>query len=121
LDCKPEFREALEYAFKIGNYNSENVSYYTPYMEGNKTTILKEALINCDKLDLDFNIIFKNSNTSYNPDPITGKASGKSGADIERILAFNEIGIKDPCEYVDSWEIVLENALKVEKEFKNSN
>ena len=118
-DCTSEFREALEYAFKIGNYDSENVSYYTPYMEGNKTTILQESLINCEKLNLDFNTIFKNSNTSYNPDPITGKASGKSGADVERILAFNELGLIDPCDYIDSWDIVLENALKVEEEFNN--
>jgi len=117
-DCVPEFRDALEHAFKIGNYNSELVSYYTPYMHGNKTTILKESLINCEKLGLDFDIIFKNSNTSYNPDPVTGKASGKSGADVERILAFHEINRQDPCEYVDPWEVVLNNALKVEKEFK---
>jgi 7-cyano-7-deazaguanine synthase len=118
-DCTEDFRIALEHAFKIGNYDSERVSYYTPYMEGNKTSILKEALINCEKLNLDFNIIFKNTNTSYNPDPITGKASGKSGADVERILAFNEIGLVDPCEYVDSWEVVLKNALQVEKEYLN--
>lgn len=118
-DCTDEFRTALEHAFKIGNYESERVSYYTPYMNGNKTTILQEALVNCDKLDLEFNTIFKNTNTSYNPDPVTGKASGKSGADVERILAFHEIGLEDPCEYVDSWNAVLENALKVEEEYKS--
>ena len=120
-DCTEDFRSALEHAFKIGNYDSERVSYYAPYMEGNKTSILKEALINCEKLNLDFNTIFKNTNTSYNPDPVTGKASGKSGADVERVLAFNELGLVDPCEYVDSWENVLEYALKVEKEFLENN
>jgi 7-cyano-7-deazaguanine synthase len=120
-DCTDEFRTALEYAFKIGNYDSEKVSYYTPYMFGNKTTILKEALDNCDKLNLDFDTIFKNTNTSYNPDPITGKASGKSGADVERILAFNELGLKDPCDYIEPWDIVLKNALQVEANFKTHN
>lgn len=118
-DCTEEFRSALEHAFKIGNYDSEKVSYYAPYMKGNKTSILKEALDNCKILNLDFNIIFKNTNTSYNPDPITGKASGKSGADVERILAFHELGLIDPCEYVDSWDTVVEYALRVEQEFLN--
>ena len=118
-DCTEEFRAALEYAFKIGNYDSEKVSYYAPYMEGNKTSILKEALENCKKLNLEFDTIFKNTNTSYNPDLITGKASGKSGADVERVLAFHELGLIDPCEYVDSWDIVVEYALKVEQEFLN--
>jgi len=120
-DCTEEFRVALEHAFKIGNYDSENVDYYTPYMRGNKVSILEESLINCEKLNLDFNIIFKNTNTSYNPDPITGKASGKSGADIERILAFNELNLEDPCEYIDSWDKVVENALQVELNFHNKS
>jgi 7-cyano-7-deazaguanine synthase len=118
-DCTEEFRSALEYAFKIGNYDSEFVSYYAPYMNGNKTSILKEALENCNKLGLDFNTIFKNSNTSYNPDPTTGKASGKSGADVERVLAFYELGLVDPCEYMDPWDNVVKYALKVENDFCN--
>lgn len=119
-DCTEEFRTALEYAFKIGNYDSERVSYYTPYMVGNKSSILSESVVNCRLLDLDFNTIFKNTNTSYNPDPITGKASGNSGADIERILAFHELGLVDPCEYIKPWEVVLKEALEVEKLFLES-
>jgi 7-cyano-7-deazaguanine synthase len=33
FDCTEQFRATLEQAFKIGNYGSERVSYYTPYME----------------------------------------------------------------------------------------
>ena len=120
-DASPEFREALEYAFKIGNYDSERVGYYTPYINGNKTTILEDSLHNCLKLNLDFDVIFRNSNTSYNPDPKTGKASGKSGADVERILAFHELGLIDPCEYMEPWEDVLRNALKQQTDFNNKN
>lgn len=116
-DTREEFREALEHAFKLGNWDSERVSYYAPYMNGNKVTILQEAIKNCDILGLDFNTIFKNTNTSYNPDPITGKASGKSGADVERVLAFHELGLVDPCEYADTWENILSFALKSEEEW----
>ena len=54
--------------------------------------------------------VFANTNTSYNPDEL-GRSSGKSGADVERILAFHAIGRKDPVEYVNGWEVALENAL----------
>ena len=111
-DCRPEFRDALEYAFKIGNWDSEKVSYYVPYLEGNKTSILEDCLINCHSLGLDFDVVLKNTNTSYNPDS-KGRASGKSGADIERIEAFLNINRKDPIEYVESWEIVSNNAKKI--------
>ena len=52
--------------------------------------------------------------TSYNPD-IEGRSSGASGSDVERILAFHAIGREDPVTYVKPWEVVLRNALAVEK------
>lgn len=116
-DCRQEFRDALEHAFKIGNWGSERLQYIAPYLTENKFTILKDALVSCEALGLDFDTVMANTNTSYNPTP-EGKASGKSGADVERILAFNELGRKDPVEYVDSWEVVLENALQAEGEYQ---
>jgi 7-cyano-7-deazaguanine synthase len=56
--------------------------------------------------------------TSYNPDRF-GRSSGRSGSDVERILAFHDIGRVDPIEYVDTWESVLANALKLKE--RNSN
>ena len=79
-----------------------------------------DALNSCKELDLDFDIIFKNTNTSYNPD-LQGRSSGKSGADIERILAFYEIGRKDPVEYTKDWNEVLNNALMIKREHDNLN
>lgn len=120
-DCRPEFRDMIAEAFRIGNWDSENISYYTPYINGDKFDILKDGLDSCEKLNLDFDIVYKNTNTSYNPDPISGKSSGNSGADIERILAFYKLGKRDPVEYITSWEEVLENALKIEKEYKSKH
>ena len=116
-DCRPEFYEALEHAFQVGNWDSEKVSFYLPYLEGDKETILIDAEKSLEKLNLDFDTIFANTNTSYNPDK-EGRSSGKSGADIERILAFNAIGRKDPVPYVDDWSKILEHAIQVEKEHK---
>tara|TARA_B100000941_G_scaffold53999_1_gene34880 strand:+ start:216 stop:995 length:780 start_codon:yes stop_codon:yes gene_type:complete len=110
-DCRPEFYNALSGAFSIGNWNSERVSFILPYIEGDKTTILKDALHSCDILGLNFDDIMGSTITSYNPDKL-GRSSGKSGSDVERILAFHEIGYVDPIEYISPWETVLENALK---------
>ena len=114
-DCRPEFYQAIEHAFAIGNWDSENVEFKLPYLEGDKATILKDALDATDKLRLSFDTVFANTNTSYNPDS-RGRSSGRSGADIERILAFHQLGLADPVEYQTSWDEVLANALKVEKE-----
>ena len=68
------------------------------------------------ELNLDFNTVYRNTITSYDPDEL-GRSSGKTGADNERILAFDELGLVDPVPYQDPWEIVLENARFSKKEF----
>ena len=112
-DCRPEFYDSIGESFALGNWDSERVSFNLPYIDGDKVTILRDALISCQKLGLDFDTVFANTNTSYNPDK-QGRASGKSGADVERILAFHEIGRRDPVEYVDTWDVVLSGALKAQ-------
>jgi len=116
-DCRPEFYDAIEMAHNIGNWGSERISYYLPYLQGNKKTILLESLDSCHKLSLDFDRIFANTITSYSPDS-DGRSSGKTGSDIERILAFNDVGRKDPIVYINDWSHVLQHALTVEKEYQ---
>ncbi len=115
-DCRPEFYNSLGESFAIGNWDSERITFHLPYIDGDKETILKDALESCNKLDIDFDTIFRNTNTSYNPDSI-GRSSGTSGADVERILAFHAIGREDPVEYVTSWNEVLQGALKAQLRF----
>jgi len=117
-DCRPEFYSALEHAFIEGNWDSEKISFHLPYIEGDKELILRDASLAIDALDLDFDVVFANTNTSYNPDEF-GRSSGTSGADVERILAFHAIGRKDPVQYVNSWEDVLESALRTEASHKD--
>ena len=116
-DCRPEFYDAIGSAFALGNWGSEKVQFTLPFLDGDKTTILTDALESCEKLDLDFDQVFRNTNTSYNPDE-EGRSSGKSGADVERILAFIDIGRKDPVTYIGGWEEARENALKVKEEWE---
>ena len=116
-DCRPEFYDALMRAFEIGNWGSERITVDLPYVDGDKESILRDAMISCDSLGLDFDTVFSNTNTSYSPDEF-GRSSGKTGADVERILAFHAIGRKDPVEYVDDWDTVLEHAIETERQYE---
>ena len=116
-DCRKEFYDKIIESFKIGNWNSDKIDIYLPYLNFNKSDILKDSIESIKNLNLNFNKVFKNTNTSYNPDK-TGISNGKTGSDIERILAFDSLGLKDPLEYKYSWEDVLQFAKKTEKKFK---
>jgi 7-cyano-7-deazaguanine synthase len=127
-DCSEEFRVALEYAFKIGNWDSDKVDYYAPYNITNKTGVLKDGIKNCEKLGLDFKEIYKRTNTSYSP--IQGP-DGKyysdiyTGSSVERVESFIKLGLEDPIQYCEndgtlvSWDYVKEKVEKICKDFKN--
>ena len=117
-DCRKTFYKHLIKAFEIGNWDTDNVTMYLPYINYTKAEIIKDAINSTKILGLNFETIFKNTLTSYEPDKM-GISSGKTGSDIERILAFDQLSLKDPLEYHDSWEVVLENAKKAERKFKN--
>ena len=119
-DCRPEFYESLEGAFSIGNWGSERVSLHLPYISGDKSTILVDATDSISSLGLDFDTVFRNTNTSYNPDD-SGRSSGKSGADVERILAFHSIGRKDPVQYIEGWDSALSGAQSAQSEHEESS
>ena len=131
-DCRQEFRDADDTAFRIGNWGSEKVGYFTPYLEGDKFTILQDGEMLCDELGLNFNEVYKRTNTSYKPiyhelayeegmDIID--ASGwfsdyKSASSVERVEAFIKLGRKDPVGYADetgpvNWEHVVNEVTKV--------
>jgi 7-cyano-7-deazaguanine synthase len=97
-DCRKAFFDVLGEAFKIGNWESEKVSYYLPYLERDKFSILEDARINCKVLGLNFNKIFKNTNTCYKPNE-KGESCGKCGSCTERLEAFEKLGAKDPVKY----------------------
>ena len=122
-DCRPEFYRALDHAFALGNWESERISFTLPYLETDKTGILKDAEESVAALGLDFDEVFSRTLTSYAPDA-DGRSNGATGSDVERILAFHAIGRKDPVEYVKPWDEVLADALETERihmeqEYKN--
>lgn len=99
-DCRPEFHEALDYAFKIGNWGSERVSSYLPYLYGDKFSILQDCWSCCVRLDIDFMTVLSNTNTCYQPNE-NGESCGKCGSCVERLEAFEKLGMTDPVQYAE--------------------
>ena len=66
-DCRQEFRDADYNAFKEGNWDADKVTYMTPYLLGDKFDILMDGQYCCEKLGLDFDEVYKRTNTSYKP------------------------------------------------------
>lgn len=124
-DCRQEFRDADDYAFRIGNWNSERVNYFTPYLFGDKYDILQDGVKLCDALGLDFDTVYASTNTSYKPIEISGVwySDYKSASSVERIEAFIKLGRPDPVNYADetgpvSWEVARAHVLNVLEEYE---
>jgi len=111
-DCRPEFFDSIERVFKMGNWKSENVSYYLPYVGVTKYEILLDGKTCCDNLNLDFNTLYSNTITCYQPNS-TGRSCGKCGSCVERIEAFSKMGIQDPIEYVNNWDVTQKHTTKI--------
>lgn len=132
-DCRQEFRDADDAAFRIGNWDAERVGYFTPYLEGDKFTILQDGEVLCDELGLNFDEVYKRTNTSYKPiqhivylkdteDEIIATpewfSDYKSASSVERVEAFIKLGRPDPAPYADetgpvTWEHVVAEVTKV--------
>jgi len=51
-DCRQEFRDADDAAFRIGNWESDKVGYFTPYLETDKYGILQMVKSSVENLAL---------------------------------------------------------------------
>lgn len=133
-DCRQEFRDIDYDAFLAGNWDADRVRYFTPYLHTDKTGILEDGVKCCEMLGLDFDEVYKRTNTSYKPIfwPFNGKpetaafpgvrgkwySDYKSASSVERIEAFLKLGRKDPVAYADEtgpveWNQVVEHVLNV--------
>jgi len=110
-DCRQEFRDADYKAFAEGNWDAQRVGLYTPYLNGDKFDILKDGESCCECLGIDFDEVYKRTNTSYKPikhyyKPETNAfkwySDYKSASSVERIEAFIKLGRPDPVEYANS-------------------
>jgi len=133
-DCRQAFRDIDFEAFRIGNWESERVSVYTPYLQNDKHDILKDGVYCCKALGLDFDEVYKRTNTSYKPIYLESQqvafgdlvcySDYKSAASVERIEAFLKLGRIDPVNYADetgpvTWQVVSEYVKKLLDSYKD--
>jgi len=123
-DCRQEFRDADVAAFRMGNWEADKVGYFTPYLEGDKFTILQDGEVLCEELGLDFDEVYRRTNTSYKPIQIISSSGDnwysdyKSASSVERVEAFIKLGRPDPAKYADktgpvTWDHVVTEVTKV--------
>ena len=99
-DCRQEFRDADDKAFREGNWDANRVGYFTPYLDTDKFGILQDGEKLVEELGLSFDEVYKRTNTSYKPYP-SGNSDYKSASSVERIEAFIKLGRPDPVQYED--------------------
>jgi len=126
-DCRQEFRDADDHAFRVGNWNAERVNYFTPYLLGDKYDILQDGEKLCDELGLDFDTVYASTNTSYKPIQIDGVwySDYKSASSVERIESFIKLGRPDPVAYADetgpvTWEVAVAHVKNVLDEYERN-
>lgn len=129
-DCRKEFRDADYRAFIEGNWDGNRVSYYTPFLNMDKTGILRGleedcATLSSSNISADFNKILERTNTSYKPLEYNGEwySDYKSASSVERVEAFLRIGKPDPARYADEsgpvgWDKVSSHVKAVLEEGK---
>ena len=134
-DCRQSFRDIDYKAFWEGNWDANKVIPYTPYLDGDKYDILVDGEKCCNDLGIDFDEVYKRTNTSYKPiQHPTGNntlkydtdfipteteykwySDYKSASSVERIEAFIKLGRPDPVNYANQegpveWEVAKQYA-----------
>ena len=120
-DCRQEFRDADDAAFRIRNWEADKVGYFTPYLDTDKLGILKDGEKLVEELGIEFDEVYKRTNTSYKPYP-SGNSDYKSASSVERIEAFINLGRKDPVQYEDEtgpvdYEVAKAHVAKLLEEY----
>jgi len=85
-DCRTEFYKAMDTAIFLGT--DKKVEIVAPFINEDKTGILK--------IGLDINVPYHLTRTCYKDQPLS---CGKCGSCVERLEAFNNIGLNDPIKY----------------------
>lgn len=85
-DCRPAFFKAMDEAVQLGS--DGKVRLAAPYIDGNKTSIIKEGL--------ELKVPYELTRTCYKDQEM---ACGKCGSCQERLSAFWDNKIQDPIPY----------------------
>jgi len=102
-DCTEESVNMARELFRISNWDSDLVSYHTPFVNFTKAEVLNIGCSSMRELGLtepEIDHILANTISCYNATP-DGKSCGKCGTCTERLEAFEANGMKDPAPYVE--------------------
>lgn len=100
-DCRPESQEMARELFRISNWGSERVDYEAPFIHCDKGEVLRQGIEAMKKMGFtkkQINYILRNTHSCYAPDE-KGRSCGKCGTCVERLEAFEKVGMKDPIKY----------------------
>lgn len=100
-DCRPESQEMARELFRISNWGSERVDYEAPFIHCDKGEVLRQGVEAMKAMGFSksqINRILKNTHSCYAPDE-KGRSCGRCGTCVERLEAFEKVGMKDPIEY----------------------
>lgn len=89
-DCRPEFAEAIEKAFQIGNEGATKIRLLTPFIHKSKAEIVA--------IGHQLKVPFENTWSCYKGGDL---ACGRCGTCVERLEAFAVNNLTDPLPYED--------------------
>lgn len=117
-DCRQESQEACKKAFELSDWNSDKVDYEAPFVNIDKGQVLGEGIKAMNELGFtkaEIRKYLKNTHTCYDPNE-KGESCGLCGSCVERILAFDANGMRDPVKYQMPWGEALSHAKKLQEE-----
>ncbi|MDO5843559.1 MAG: 7-cyano-7-deazaguanine synthase QueC [Methanocorpusculum sp.] len=87
-DCTPRFIEAMQHAVIVGTQTEKPIELKTPFVNMNKTDILKEGLRMC--------VPYEDTWSCYSENDVS---CGVCSSCLARLKAFKDVGIEDPIPY----------------------
>jgi 7-cyano-7-deazaguanine synthase len=93
-DCRIEFVNLMQDAINAGSY--EKIKILTPYISLDKGRVLQDGIRAAHELGVDAVEIYSMTWTCYKGGE---RACGRCGSCVERLEAFESVGMKDPIEY----------------------
>lgn len=103
-DCTEESVKLARRLYKISNWDSDLVTYETPFVHSTKAEVLARgisAMHSMDLTDHEVNEVLRRTISCYNATP-DGVSCGKCGTCTERLEAFAANGLKDPAPYANN-------------------
>ena len=85
-DCRPEFVDSMRSMMQVADY--AKIGVYAPFLDIDKGEVIKKGIA--------LGVPYEDTWSCYKG---LEKSCGKCGTCVERLEAFNDVGVADPIEY----------------------